>query len=396
MKSTRNVGCTLLFGLLLGMLLGSVGQVQSSAFRWTIDDGMVDFGSLNSVANGVSSDGSIIVGNSDLEAFRWTIDDGIVGLGFLYVPGHDSFLSFANDVSSDGSTVVGNSNSTPVGGGIQRVEAFRWTANDGMIGLGDLPGGGFFSRANGVSSDGSVVVGVSESSQSGSSGEAFRWTADDGMIGLGSLYGPYSSRAVAASSDGSVIVGDSSFPTGREAFRWTADDGMIGLGDLPGGEFASIAQDISSDSSVIVGHSRSSLGIEAFIWDSVNGMQRLSDILTAGGLDLTGWDLEVAQAVSADGKIIAGYGDGPNGKQQAWLADLTPTSPIFMGLGFLPDGGNSSAAFDVSANGSVVVGWAGKSHDTPEPIPEPSTIALMTCGLLGLLGIGVKRRRKAK
>lgn len=31
-----------------------------------------------------------------------------------------------------------------------------------------------------------------------------------------------------------------------------------------------------------------------------------------------------------------------------------------------------------------------------EPIPEPSTIILMSCGLLGLLGIGVKRRRKAK
>lgn len=31
-----------------------------------------------------------------------------------------------------------------------------------------------------------------------------------------------------------------------------------------------------------------------------------------------------------------------------------------------------------------------------EPIPEPSTIVLISCGILGLLGICVKRRRKAQ
>jgi hypothetical protein len=38
-------------------------------------------------------------------------------------------------------------------------EAFRWTAESGMVGLGDLPDGQVLSNALGVSADGSVVVG---------------------------------------------------------------------------------------------------------------------------------------------------------------------------------------------------------------------------------------------
>ena len=39
------------------------------------------------------------------------------------------------------------------------TEAFRWTAADGMMPLGDLPDGEFSSSAYAVSGDGKVVVG---------------------------------------------------------------------------------------------------------------------------------------------------------------------------------------------------------------------------------------------
>jgi uncharacterized membrane protein len=39
------------------------------------------------------------------------------------------------------------------------VEAFSCTESIGLIGLGDLPGGNFWSIADDVSSDGSVIVG---------------------------------------------------------------------------------------------------------------------------------------------------------------------------------------------------------------------------------------------
>ncbi len=56
------------------------------------------------------------------------------------------------------------------------------SAQFSFTGLGDLAGGDFYSVATGVSVDGSVVVGYSDS---GSSYEAFRWTSGGGMVGLG-------------------------------------------------------------------------------------------------------------------------------------------------------------------------------------------------------------------
>ena len=109
-------------------------------------------------------------------------------------------------------------------------------------GLGDLPGGAVSSFAYGVSADGAVVVGFSVSaSASPGNLEAFRWTADGGMVALGDLPGGrFASRAVATSADGSVVVGfsssaESALSQGNEAFRWTVDGGMVAMGFLPGG-----------------------------------------------------------------------------------------------------------------------------------------------------------------
>ncbi len=102
-------------------------------------------------------------------------------------------------------------------------------------GVGDLPGGAFGSRANGISADGSVVVGFGFSALGQ---EAFRWTAAGGMVGLGDLPGgDFQSIAKGASADGAVIVGYGESALGQEAFRWTEAGGMVGLGDLPGGSF---------------------------------------------------------------------------------------------------------------------------------------------------------------
>jgi len=68
--------------------------------------------------------------------------------------------------------------------------------------LGTL--GGSKSEAQGVSDDGSVVVGVS--SKSNGSYRAFKWTAANGMQDMGTLGGD-ESEATGISSDGSVIVG---------------------------------------------------------------------------------------------------------------------------------------------------------------------------------------------
>ena len=68
--------------------------------------------------------------------------------------------------------------------------------------LGDLPGGGVFGAAYGVSADGVVVVGESQ----GASGtEAIRWTLGSGLVGLGDLAGGGTlSFATGVSDDGST------------------------------------------------------------------------------------------------------------------------------------------------------------------------------------------------
>ena len=81
------------------------------------------------------------------------------GLGDL--PGGD-FFSIAFDISGNGNTVIGYSKSTLC----SEMEAFRWTQANGMVGLGDLSGGNFYSRAENVSGNGAVVVGGSISSLS--------------------------------------------------------------------------------------------------------------------------------------------------------------------------------------------------------------------------------------
>ena len=302
----------------------------AEAFRWPTGGGMVGLGDLPggdfvSVAYGVSADGSVVVGRSlsglgpeDYEAFRWTSGGDMVGLGDL--PGAN-FYSIADGVSADGSVVVGRGNSES-----GDEEAFRWTAGGGMVGLGDLPGGPSTSQAHGVSADGSVVVGQANTIRgTGGPEEAFRWTAGGGMVTLGDLSGgDYHSEAYGVSADGSVVVGGSHSGSGWEAFRWSTGGDMVGLGDLPGGIFRSEAHGVSADGSVVVGTSWTVSGEEAFRWTS-GGMRSLKDVLTADfGIDLTGWTLNKATAVSANGRGIVGYGYNPAGHTEAFLALLDP------------------------------------------------------------------------
>ncbi len=229
------------------------------AFRWTEADGLDGIGGgFSSDAYGLSADGSVAVGTSysgiDSTAYRWTSQTGIVPLGNL--GGNANSQEIANAVSADGTIIVGQSGS-PSG-----PQAFRWTQATGMVGLGDLPGGDFSSEARAISSNGSVIVGLSNSV---GASEAFRWTAAAGMQGLGHVEPGNSGYANAASADGSVIVGRDG-----GAFYWTQSDGMRSLADLLINDYGlgpqlagwSLfeARDISDDGRVIIGYGTSPTG----------------------------------------------------------------------------------------------------------------------------------------
>lgn len=270
-----------------------------------------------------------------------------MGLGDL--PG--GFVdSAAHGVSDDGSVVVGMGDSSD---DIGPLEAFRWSLATGIVGLGDLPGGGVHSWATGVSMGGGVIVGASESSNATPPRtEAFRWTATDGMVGLGFLTRNVSreSEARAVTADGRVIVGMAHNGVAGEAFRWTPDQGMIGLGDLPGGDEASGATDVSADGSVIVGWgftAESDNRHHGFRWTAETGMTPLGDL--PGGFYYSD-----PQAVSADGATVVGTSSSATATFEAfrWTAEQG-----MIGLGILA--GGSSEAHAVSGDGSIVVGTSG-------------------------------------
>ncbi|HEX5010691.1 MAG TPA: PEP-CTERM sorting domain-containing protein [Planctomycetota bacterium] len=309
----------------------SNSSTGDAAFRWTAAGGLQPLGDLPggatlSYANAVSADGSAIVGHSlsgsGDEAFRWTAS-GMLGLGDL--PGN-GFFSIANGVNADGSVVVGHSESAL--SGTLSAEGFRWTAATGIQPLGDLPGSNFFSVASAVSADGLRIAGYGDSTASGpSSSEATRWSWPAAPVGLGDLPGGgFGGNAFGISADGNVIVGLSAASAGVFAFRWSdpaaGGSGMQSIGDIPGGSAFSRANGISADGSVIVGQSVGPSGMEAFVWTAATGCVSLKSLLTSLGVDLNGWTLEVAQAISADGRTIVGYGPNPSGNYEGWVAHL--------------------------------------------------------------------------
>jgi uncharacterized membrane protein len=164
------------------------------------------------------------------------------------------------------------------------------------------------------------------------------------MAGLGDLAGGLpSSAAYAVSANGSVIVGQGNSLSGAEAVRW-AGGSITGLGDLAGGVYNSSAQAVSADGSIVVGYGTNASGAVAMIWDAGSGMRALSDALASAGAPVpSGWVLQRANGLSADGSVIVGTGIDPVGRPQAWIAhlpscyancDQSTTAPILNVLDF--------------------------------------------------------------
>ena len=164
-------------------------------------------------------------------------------------------------------------------------------------------------------------------------GIAFSASASPMFQGLGYLPGDTFSNALGVSADGSTVVGSS----GDEAFLWTSGGGMVGLGDLSGGGFRSVARGVSGDGSIVVGSGHSATSDhEAFIWDATNGMREVDTVLTGLGLDLTGWTLLTAAAISDDGTVITGGGLNPSGDREGWIAIIPePSTGLLVASGLV-------------------------------------------------------------
>jgi len=201
--------------IVVGESLDAAGVAR--AFLWTAGNGMQSLGSLggaSSSARDVSDDGRVVVGAAldslgNRRAFRWTAVNGMQDLGGL--SGNPSTEYGAVAVSGDGVVVVGSSAGYP-------PRAFRWTSAIGMQDLGTLPGG-LGAQAFDVSADGLTVVGSADESPQINITKAFRWSPVEGMRDVGIVPGCcflVEARATGVSSDGTVVVG---IDGNLEAFR---------------------------------------------------------------------------------------------------------------------------------------------------------------------------------
>lgn len=246
--------------------------------------------------------------------------------------------TFASAISSDGSTIVGYAWVCPNGGtdcsSSGKTEAFRWTAANKYVVLGDL-GNEIGSMGLAISANGSVIVGNAPAGENDFG--AFRWTAGKGMVGLpvsvlfgsavtgdGNMvaggdnwwrasgatgkFGPFPGNpdqtqafGLAGTGSNPVAVGGAFKGTDRDgstyhAFRWTPSSGLEDLGLTTGTQ--SIATAISADESTVVGEATNAEDFfRAFRWTAATGME---DLGTLSG------PTSIAYAASQDGSVIVG------------------------------------------------------------------------------------------
>jgi uncharacterized membrane protein len=332
------------------------------SFRWTEASGMqrlVDVqaqgfiddtnvvGELRDEALGVSGDGSLIIGMLDnFHPYVWNESSGFQQLPTFGNTNSTSVWPYG--ISLDGSLVVGENDD----GGPSY--AICWTNMNGPSALSDdLP---FLSTAAAVSDNGLVVTG-----QVYTNGTVYtyRWTVASGVELLQHDTNTFQMTwPQGMSRDGNVIVGIAYADSYEEMYRWTAETGLVGLGLAPG-DIDNRGFGASNDGNTIVGGAGpinfnwDTDTSSALIWRPQWGVRHLQDVLTNDyHLDLNGWQLTSARAVSTDGTVILGNGINPSGQREAWIATIdsaaTAASPQ---LSIHVDNGNCVLMWPTNAVG---------------------------------------------
>ncbi len=269
--------------------------------------------SVLSVPSGASGGEVLGVSNNHAVAVGYSLELGFYGRAVRWSNGAPAFLGSslvqASGVSGDGSVVAGYTQSF-----VTAPRAIRWTEQDGAVDLGTL-GGWTSSWASAISQDGSTIVGWAGHTWV-DRGQAFRWTAAEGMQPLIPLSPSWSSTvATAVSADGLVIagraeVGSLDGSSERGLFRWTMSGGMQYLGTLAPqfDDYEVFARAMSASGDVIVGYTDGyySGTQRAVYWSGSTGLVDLAEHLTCMGVDLGPYRLLTADAVSPDGRTIAG------------------------------------------------------------------------------------------
>ncbi len=278
-------------------------------FRWTLAEGLVPIGLPGTTdvtaAWDADDDGSIVIGQGQNGAWRWSSSAGYESL--LPLAGHAA--SVALECSNDGSVIVGCSS---FGSSTSNRQPCRWIdSTEALV----LEGEWHSAGVNGCSANGAVLVGFD--TEDG----PFRWSEAQGKEQLSPQRD--GGTATATSADGSIVVG-TVWGAGHQPMVgviWEETGTETVLPDVLGAAQAfAYPCGISADGSTVVGSTGYVSG--ACLYDPQGGSRLLADVLTDEyRLDVAGWHLSYAYAVSADGTTIAGWGLR-DGHTEAFVARL--------------------------------------------------------------------------
>jgi probable HAF family extracellular repeat protein len=306
------------------------------------------------IANAVSSSG-VVAGNlRPVGGIHWMPTSGDVFIGGV----------IATSISVDGRVIAGEAiapNRTQQAAIWQRAAEWRLL---GSITPNAQPCDALLSSVNGMSADGSVLVGLAWDGCR--IARAFRWTEATGMVDLGSTVANQSSRADAVSGDGKVVVGFQEHPTGfRQAARWI--DGQQTILTGPEG-FIGEANAANIDGSIIVGQNcqPSTGGQSAWVWTTRDGVQCLPVPIRRPAIE--GVFTGVALATSDDGRVIGGgHSFGLESESVIWI----DRAPYYL-KSYLRDHGvpdafegwvNTGFITGMTRDGHVLVGYGAGPRD---------------------------------
>ena len=310
---------------------------KTEAYRSSAASGVEMLGFLpgggggNSLATGISADGSVAVGISSSEdgnrPFRWT---RLTGMTTLSPVGAEYSFAFTSDVSADGQTIIGflTSDSTA-------FQGFRWSAATGYDVFSVPSREDLGTRPIAVSANGTIIAGGSDS---GPGERGFYRTENDGTVLITDPTDEDATVVVAdMSEDGTTVVGRLVSDGEEYGFRWTADAGLVRLSGLPGDRPNASAFATTADGSLVVGRAGTGAGeyigdlpffeTEPVIWDAQGNIHRLADLLSEEeAAKVAGITMTQARVMSADGTTIAGIGTDSENQSVWWIVRIDPTA----------------------------------------------------------------------
>ena len=305
------------------------------AFRWTEEEGYLALNStVGATSSKMSRDGSAFISETPNSTNRRVAS-------LLFYPGGtwqqlpapavvppmtivpSDYVTSSYGVADYGKAVAGVVSvdlNGPLPGGGGRGRPFIWTPEGGSQML-PVPADTRDARPNDISADGSTVLGWYDFPNSNTTRLGARWVNGEFI--------PFSTptmtvgEARKSTPDGKVVIGQNAGP-GRFAWFWTQETGVKLLGRL--GQLSnSSANAVSDDGRIIAGFGGNRAlfpndvsGHRAFLWTPELGFVDYEDFLKAQGTTFEGWILNSVNHMTPDGNLFIGVGYAPVSGLAGW------------------------------------------------------------------------------